>query len=166
MGSDDTAAAYGLLQVVFAHVTDQLAYSLFTLIQRRDATVSFEKIFRCEFGRMLSAFKAELRQFKDAPLLHVELIELRNTCQELKSLSKWRNERIHARVQVVGDGLALYSGKTRERLSMNYAECANIRQRLVRALVILQTNVPRLVDDLDFKEKFDAIWKEYVDSED
>jgi hypothetical protein len=162
---DDTAAAYGLVQVVFAHVTDQLAYTVFELKRRKDSSVSFGEIFARNFGRLLSEFKDELRQFSDVPSVDMTLTDLGNACQELKSLSKWRNERIHARVRHLAEGLALFNGKTGERVSISYAECDEILQRLVKALVTLQTEIPRLVSSLDFDKEFDAFWKEHMDIE-
>jgi hypothetical protein len=165
MTLDNTAAAYGLVQVVFAHVTDQLAYAVFTLKQKSDSSASFEKVFKCPFGRLLSTFEDELRQFSDVSSLDMTLTDLRNACQELKALSRWRNERVHARVRHVAEGLALFNAETGQRLSISYVECHEIVQRLVKALVTLQTEIPRLVSSLDFDKEFDAFWKEHIDIE-
>jgi hypothetical protein len=164
MTFDDTAAAYGLVQVVFADVADHLAFALFTLRQKKDATASVIK--PSQFGRILSEFKTELRQFEHVQSLDSAVADLRKCCQELKALSKWRNERIHARVRQVGDGFALYNAETGERLSINHVECNEISQRLAGALVTLDTNVPALVNNLDFEKEFQAFWKQQlVDAE-
>jgi hypothetical protein len=165
MKLDDTAAAYGLVQVVFADVTDQLAYAVFTLKQASDNSVSSENISKCNFGPLLSEFKGELRQFSDVPSLDMTLTDLRNACRELKALSKWRNQRIHARVRRVAEGVALFNAKTGERPSISYVECEEIIQRLVNALVTLQTEIPCLVSSIAFHNEFDAFWKTHIDIE-
>lgn len=50
MKLDATAAAYGLIQVVFADVTVRLARAVFFLQRQRDANVTFEQIFRARIG--------------------------------------------------------------------------------------------------------------------
>jgi hypothetical protein len=165
MKLDDTAAGYGLVQVVFADVTDHLAFAILRLQQRNDTGVSFQDIVNLKFGRMLSNFKAELHQFThpqppDDSHDEVLIADLNEVCRELKDLSKWRNERIHARVRRVEDGLALFNGKTGDRLSINHGECVEILNRLANTIVKLDTYVTELVRSLDFNNEFEAFWKE------
>jgi hypothetical protein len=96
-------------------------------------------------------------QKKDVQSLDSAVDDLRKCCQELEVLSKWRSERIHARVRQVGNGLALYNAETGERLSINHVECNEITQRLTGALVTLDTNVTALVNNLDFRERISSL---------
>jgi hypothetical protein len=171
MKLDDTAATYGLVQVVFADVTDHLAFAIFRLRQAKGTAVNFQDIVNLKFGYMVSNFKTELRQFThpqppDDARDEVGIADLNEVCKELKALSKWRNDRIHARVRWVEDGLALYNGKTGERLSINHGECTEVLNRLVKAIVKLDTYVPELVRSLDFNNEFEGFCREcFVDME-
>jgi hypothetical protein len=161
MTLDDTAAAYGLVQVVFADVTDHLAFATFTLQQREEANISFPH--RHLFGQWLSDFKCQLKRLKDVQSLDDALTALREVCRELKVLSGWRNERIHARVRQVEDGLALYNARTGQRLSISYEECIGIIERLVKAKSALWEYLPVIVRELDLDKEFKAFWKERLD---
>jgi hypothetical protein len=189
MQLDSTAAAYGLIQVVFAEVTERLAYALFILQQRQGATTfeerhrrkctlpfrqfkaelrftlyrkkpaTLDEILRRDFSRILDEFKAELKQFDDEPSVDADLKDVRDACSELATLARWRNERIHALVRQVEDGKALYSLKTRERLSISYPECEDILHKLADIAVKLQHCLPKLLNTLDFNEKLYAAFK-------
>jgi hypothetical protein len=62
MKLDDAAAAYGLMQVVFADVTDRLACAVFELQRTHDASTDFTDIYRKDFKRIREALKEELKQ--------------------------------------------------------------------------------------------------------
>jgi hypothetical protein len=89
------------------------------------------------------------------------LTALSEVCRELKVLSCWRNERIHARVRQVEDGLALYDARTGQRLSISYEE--RIIDRLVKAKSALWEYLPMIIGELDFDKQFKAFWKERLD---
>ena len=158
MQLDSTAAAYGLIQVVFADATERLAYALFTL-QRRRKAVTFEEILSRNFSHILKAFKVELKQFEREQSVAAELKDVRDACEQLDTLSQWRNERIHARVKWVENGMALYNSKMRQRLSISYPECDEIIHKLAYIISTLATCLPKLINVLDFDETFDAFFK-------
>lgn len=173
MKMDATAAAYGLVQVVFADAAERLATALFLLRQQQDPTVRFERIFRCSFGKILKAFQRELKQFgpKQPEAENLpnppkaidadDLQALEGACTELSSLSKWRNQTIHARVRLVDDGLALYDGKTGNRLSITTANCFEIIQRLTKVIVTFEAYLPALFDSLDLTKRISALSEEW-----
>lgn len=46
MTLDDTAAAYGLFQVVFADLANHLAIATFRLREQKEPGLAFEEVFR------------------------------------------------------------------------------------------------------------------------
>src|SRR5215467_8967699 len=104
MHFDATASAYGLIQVVYADVTDHLAAAVVILRKRTDRDADFKRIFGSGFERILDAFKSELRQLAAAKPVTDDVTALIEVCR----LAKWRNDRIHARVREFADGWTLY----------------------------------------------------------
>jgi hypothetical protein len=174
---DSTAAAYGLIQVVFADVTSRLSAAVFVLMDRRAAhvdgrptdifrlklwqwrllpqripkeRVTPSKLYELKFAQLLDAFRDELKQLGEEVTKGDESNCLRGACTEMKALSKWRNDRVHGQVRQVDDGLALYDGKTRARLPISYEECSGIINRLTKVIVTLETYLPAVVNSADF----------------
>jgi hypothetical protein len=159
MKLDMTAAAYGLIQVVFADVTNRLAQAVFVLQKRRDANITFERIFCAEFTRILRSFKIELKQLDQAHIVEADDVEtLREICPELATLAVWRNDRIHARIEPVSDGLALYEWRTGKRLSISYEECTEIIERLTKVIVTLEAYLPPVLRSVDLEKEIDAFF--------
>jgi hypothetical protein len=158
MTFDSTSSAYGLVQVVFADVTDRLATAVFVFQQRRDPNVTFGEIYELQFKRLLKAFKNELKQFGGQPSVADDLRAIQEVCQELGNLSAWRNDRIHARVREVDGKLALYDWRTGERLTISYEECVEIIDRLARVIATLQGHMPALVSNLDFDKEWNTFF--------
>src|SRR6185503_1401275 len=118
MTFNDTAAAYGLFQVVFADMADHLAVATFRLREHRELGLSFETVFGQQFERTLKQFRQELRQFDDRSHISDRLHDLREACKTMSALAVWRNDRIHARVQMTDHGYVLYDWRTRNRLEI------------------------------------------------
>jgi hypothetical protein len=158
MKLDMTASAYGLIQVVFADVTVRLARAVFLLQKRKDANITFEGIFRKQFKQILGCFKDELKQLDQAYLVETPDVEtFREMCDELATLAVWRNDRIHAIVEPVSDGFALYDRRTRKRLSISCEECKEIIERLTKVIVKLEA-LPAVLRSLDVEEEIDAFF--------
>src|SRR5579859_5206607 len=121
MKIDATAGIYGLFQVVFADLTDHLAFATFRLGSATDSTLKFEDVFRQEFGNILRQFRTALRQFSNSPV-DESMYALNEACNIMSRLSKWRNDRVHVRVRMTSDGYALYDWRTGNRLPINYGE--------------------------------------------
>jgi hypothetical protein len=158
MKIDDTAAAYGLIQIVFADITDRLSTALYALLSERDSRITPMKVHRKEFGRFLKEFKTELKQFDGQGSVDCELHELREACHELASLATWRNDRIHARVRQESDGFALYDWRTGKRLSMNGEECNVVIQTLVKIIGTFDATIPHLIHSLEADKAFEALF--------
>jgi hypothetical protein len=161
MKIDGTAAAYGLIQVVFADVTERLAGAVFILRRRREPNVTLEQIFRPGFKHILDEFKTELRQCEQTPLVDADdVAALQEACRQLAKLSVWRNDRIHARVRQGSDGFALYDWRTGKQLSISYEECDAIIQQLVKVIVTLEAYLPPVIRTLDFDKELMAFFKD------
>ena len=51
MKLDDNAAAFGLFQLAFANLTQQLAMAVFYLRRINEPDLRFEQVFKMEFSR-------------------------------------------------------------------------------------------------------------------
>jgi hypothetical protein len=162
---DVTAATYGLIQVVFADATERLAMAVFKLQQHRDPSVTFDKVFELKFSQILKGFKQELKQFDSEGGAAEDIAVLLRSCRQLASLSVWRNERIHARVRQVDDGLALYNSRTGRRLSIGPEESQTILQRLAEAMFTMEAHLPVLLTELELDKELDDFFKTTEDSE-
>lgn len=157
MKLNDTAAAYGLFQLVFADVTDHLAVATFRLREEREPNLAFEDVFRQEFKKTLKQFRRELRQFHGRPSVEDSLRAIGEACKIMSKLAVWRNERIHARVRLTDDGYALYVWRTRRRLVISQEEIERDIQLAIRLMVELEAHVPHLVRLLEWDEEFEAL---------
>jgi hypothetical protein len=158
MQIDATAGAYGLFQVAFANLTDDLATALFRLRQSKDPNVTFKEIFKLEFKKMLEQFREELKQFDSKPSLAEDRHWIGEAVAKMTAIAQWRNDRIHARVLQVDDGLALYHWRTLKRLSISYEECEEKIQDVIWIIVTVRTHVGQLVERLEWDKSFEQTW--------
>jgi len=147
-----TAAAYGLFQVEFAHMTYHLARALVRFWQLKEPNnLVLKKVSRQpKFGRMLDEFKRELQQFdtlssQSRNLVSRDLDALRRACDEMDALRQWRNARIHAHVQQSDDGMTLYDWETGKPLPITYEECEHNISRAIKVIVDLQAHTGGLI---------------------
>jgi len=77
MRINETAAAYGLFQVIFADVADHLAIATFHLRKQKEPDLTFQTVFKQEFKRTLKQFRRELWQFEGRPAVFDSLYALR-----------------------------------------------------------------------------------------
>ena len=158
MRLDSTAAAYGNFQVVFTDLTDHLAVATFRLRERKETSLTFEAVFGQRFKETLTQFRRELQQFDNRfPVSH-SVATLRETCTLISTLSRWRNDRVHARVRMTEDGYALYDWRTRHRLEITQEQIEKNIQLTVKAIVELETHVPHLIGLLDWDEEFERLY--------
>lgn len=108
MRVDPIATAYGFFQIVFADMADTLADAVFRLRRRAQISLTFDEVFRTEFGRLLTQFRDELKQYEPGDSDAEDVTALRGACNSMSKLANWRNDRIHARVRSTEDGSALY----------------------------------------------------------
>jgi len=134
---DETAAAYGLFQVSFAWLEQELAAAIYHL-RHLDDPKQFDGLLRDRFSDKIKYFKEELQQANLG-------VDGEEALARLKELSKWRNERTHARIEIIsasGYQFALYS-KTGHRLEMN-PESLRARTNEVLTVIHLLNDVARL----------------------
>ena len=158
MTFNDTAAAYGLFQVVFADVVDHLAGATFHLLKREDPDLPFEKVFTQDASKILKQFRAEVKQFDVVSPVAENVHDLREACKTISALMKWRNDRIHARVRMTDSGYALYDWRTRERLEIHGDVIVENIQLAINAMVKLETNVAPLIGQLKLDEELDKLF--------
>ena len=159
MKLDDTAAAYGLFQVVFADVTAHLAIATLRLRERNEPGLAFETVFKQEFSQILKQFRHELRQLDGRSPVSESLQAVRRACETISALAVWRNDRIHARVHMEAHGYALYDWRTNRRLEISYEETTLNITRAIAAIVELEAHVPHLVHLLTWDEEFVELFR-------
>lgn len=160
MKFDEAAAAYGLVQVVFADVTGRLVWAVAELQRQKDPTVTFEKVYKKQFKNILDAFKDELKALSGRSAgMSDDLLALQDSAGELAALATWRNDRIHARVVMSAHGLSLYDWRTGKPLSISQAECVDKIERLTRVLVTLEQYLPSILGHLDMEKDLAAMFE-------
>ena len=152
MTIDPAAAAYGIFQVVFAEMTENLAGALFRFRQVKQPELTFKQVFRMVFNKLLKEFEDDLKPASEPSALSDSLSAVRDACAAMKSIADWRNDRIHARVRQGDGGLALYNWRTGEPLPITYEECENQITQAIKVIVILEAHVPSLVGSLNMPD--------------
>ncbi len=166
---DEAAAAYGVFQVVFGEVVDLLSVSTFQFRYREDSQLKFEDVFKQNLSTNLKTLRRMLHRFDDRSAVEDHLQFVRHACDSAEELAKWRNERIHARVQWSERGYSLFSWRTRQPLEMT---ADHIRKQIgsaIKVTVLLKAHVPHLVGLLDWDAEFDRVFgslPQLSDSED
>jgi hypothetical protein len=158
MKLDDTAAAYGLFQVVFADVTDHLAVAAFRLCELKEPGLAFETVFRQELSQILKQFRRELRQFDGRSPVSDSLHAVREACEIISRLAVWRNDRIHARVRLTEHGYALYDWRTGRRLQITREQIELKINLASTAMAELEGHVQHLVHLLTWDEEFERLF--------
>ena len=157
MKLDDTAA-YGLFQVAFAAVAERLAVATFFLRERKEPGLAFETVFRQGIRRTLEQFRGELRQFDPRAPVADSLHAVREACKTISKLAVWRDERIHAYVQLTEHGYALYDWRTNRRLEITREQIEPNIDLAVKAMVELEAHVPHLVGLLTWDEEVEKLF--------
>ena len=88
---DDTAAAYGLFQVVFSDIADHLGIAVFRLRERKEPGLVFEEVFKQRFSENLKQFRKELDQFEKRSVAADYLHDVREACKIISKLIPWTN---------------------------------------------------------------------------
>jgi hypothetical protein len=158
MRFNDTAAAYGLFQVVFADVANHLAIATFRLRALREPSLSFNTVFGQQFTKTFGQFKDELRSFDGRSVFSDSLREVREACSIISGLAEWRNDYIHARVQMSERGYALYNWRSGKRLELNREQIETKMDLAVKAIVTLEVHVQQFVHQLKWDEEFEALF--------
>jgi hypothetical protein len=148
---DPTSAAWGLFQVRFAFLVQELATAVFYLRRRREPKIQFGQIFRKSTEQLLAALACELNHVTAEGDTAAEIAELRALCPEIEKLKGWRDPRIHARVDFE-QGITLYDWRTRRQLEMTAPECDKKSDVAVSVAVRLAGGVRSLLNYLKADE--------------
>ena len=163
MRFNDTASAYGLFQVVFADAADHLAVATHRLRVRKEPGLTEDAVFRQRISDTLRDFRKELDQFDNSSAISDSVRDLRDASDTLSTLSLWRNDRIHARVQMTENGYALYDKRTRERLDLSREEIETNIEMLVKVIVTFKSDVQHLVGQLEWDAEFEKMFRELTE---
>lgn len=160
----DTAAAYGVFQVVFADLADHLAVATFRLRERREPDISLEDVFKQQFSCTLKQFRQELCRVDDncSPASeHVR--DLLGVCKVAADVANWRNDRIHARVRMTDSGYALYDKRTGKRLELYREQIEKNIEQTIKAIVELEASVQHVVGQIEWEEEFEKMFRELTE---
>jgi hypothetical protein len=92
---------------------------------------------------------------KPDPNFSEELRELRDACDTAESVSRWRNERIHAEVRFA-ENRPVMVDETGSRLHIDIEACEGKIREAIHAGVVMETVIPHLVAyKMDFEELLD-----------
>jgi hypothetical protein len=153
----DTAAAYGLFQLVFADVTKYLAIATFRLRQRHEPQLTFEDVFRQRVSETRKQLWRELSRFDDRPTVSAELTEMREACEAISKIESWRNSRVHALVEWTDEGYALYDWHTHRRLEVTLEQIEEQIELANRAGMSLRIHTPAFESQLNWDEELDKL---------
>jgi len=158
---NETAAAYGLFQVVFAEMHEYLAAATYHLRRRNEQSLQYEKVHRQGFEKTLKQFRKQLCQLSDSGGVAEGIEALKKACDSMACLAQWRNERVHARVLRTEEGLELYAplrdnpGKA-QRLEMSKGFFEERIREAIKVTVTFQA--AHLISQIRMKEEIDRLW--------
>jgi hypothetical protein len=114
---DETAAEFGLFICDCARLEDRLAATLLYLGPNQTSQ-KYEELLQRPIRMKIQDLKLQVKKkIADLEIRHAGT----SACRRMETLIKWRNERVHARVEEDGatQAIALYSWRTRRQLPMN-----------------------------------------------
>jgi hypothetical protein len=157
---DEASAAFGLFHMAFAHLHQELAKTVFRISHISDTSVTFEKFRGLPISRVRKTLTKELAQFEELLLINVCAQDLRNTCSKIEILSAWRNERVHARVQIDEKGIAIFDARTLKRLVIDRDECVQKIEEALGLAFRLQMDTRSLLQELEAHHEWQGILDE------
>lgn len=149
MTLDENAAAFGLFQLAFANLHQQLATLVFFLRRIQQPDVKFDEVFALQSSRLRKALKEELSRLEQHSSTQMELQLLRKTCSDIGPLAQWRNARSHPRVRIDGNRIAIFDWRTGQPLSVRRDECVQKILETIRITVDLEVYGATLCEQLD-----------------
>lgn len=160
MHPDETSAAYGLFTITYAYLGQQLAGAVFYLRRRNEPKLQFPQVMKRSAEQLIDALLAELGEIETTAFgreVEREIDALRRICSEFRAVKDWRDQRIHARVQIDDSGIALFDWRTRKQLPMTAEECYEFRKRAIALAVGLDMHVGRMLDEAEIRAKIDEL---------
>ena len=164
MKLDENAAAFGLFQLAFANLSQQLAMAVFYLRRINEPDLKFENVFKMEFSRLREALLGQLRQCDNQQCLDMDLQHLRCRCEQIAVLANWRNDRTHPRVRLDESGIAIYNWRTFQQLSIKTEECVQQIEKASAYTVDVDHLVGSILRTLESKNKMDKLLSEIWDT--
>jgi hypothetical protein len=141
---DSPMAAYGVFQIAFANLDTQVSRCLVDLCRCQKAKLAFSAFRRKPISERLRLLQRAVSHLRDEPSFNQEVGDLKEACELAESLSKWRNQRIHAEVRFIENQPVLLdeSGKL---LDIDLEACVEKTREAVRAKVGMQAAIPSFV---------------------
>ena len=166
---DESSAAFGLFHLAFANLEQELATAVFLIRRTRDSSADFKGIYRRGIAKVKEDLKAELKQLSHLPLMDLDAQDLNSTRAKVGALNAWRRERVHARVRLDADGIAIFDAKTGKHLPIERAECEEKIREAVLLAFNLQVQTRSFLQRIDahkkWEELFEEIWPEIESAE-
>jgi hypothetical protein len=162
MQPDQTAAAYGLFQVAYGYLTQQLAGAVFYLRRRNEPKLQFPQVFKKTPEQLLDALRSELARIeenvqREGRHAEPEIDELRQVCLEVELLKNWRDARVHSRVQIDDTGIAIFDWRTRRQLTMSEQECTERRECALSLALRLDMYAGQILREAQVRAKIDEL---------
>jgi hypothetical protein len=161
---DENAAAFGLFQLAFANLHQQLATVVFFLRRAEEPNLKFGEVFGLTFSRLHKTLKKQLSKLDRNPSMSMEIQFLKKACSKIGPLARWRNDRAHPRVRIDENGIRIFNWKTGKALSLDREECLEKIHQAIRITVDIEMYGAGLSRQLDGKKKIDAMIDEIFKS--
>jgi hypothetical protein len=126
MPTESDLAAYGEFNIAYALLDTTITNAITYLLRNPDPQIAAELFYvRMTLGRRLDVLQKLANKLKNAHRLRDENVpHLLDAIKRARDISKWRNDRIHARVRYEPRKLAVsFTGKTGEDLDIEFTDC-------------------------------------------
>ncbi len=140
MTLDENAAAFGLFQLTFANLHQQLATVVFFLRQIEEPSLEFHEVFGLPYSSMS---------------MQIQLLKKNHS--EIGALARWRNDRAHPRVRIDENGIRIFNWKTGKALRLDRDECIEKIRQAIRITVDIEMFGASLSRQLKDKRKIDKM---------
>jgi hypothetical protein len=110
-------------------------------------------VFKQKLSQILDQFRRELQRFDERSPVSESLDALQEALEIIPELAKWRNDRVHARVDLTEQGYALRNWQTGLPLEITPEQIPVNINLAIKAMVLLEGHVPHLVGQLIWDEE-------------
>jgi len=153
MKFDETTAAFGMFHLAFANLTQRLESAVFLIRRIKEPNLNFQEVMQLQFSDLCKALKSGLKQLDGRQSIETDVQYVRHFCAKARELSKWRNERVHARVQIDEGAITIYNSRTGKQLILNRDECLGKIQEAIGFALALDQNVASLLRNLKSEQE-------------
>jgi hypothetical protein len=147
---DNAAASYGLFHVAYAALDQGITNSLVSFLRSRNENLAVKFVAQMPFGRRLQALEKLVKSLdQDSDYVH----HFRKALFSAKELSKWRNDRVHPRVEFRDGIQPVLVNKDGTPMRIDAEACREKIRQSAYALSQLDAYTGRLVSDLEIHDE-------------